>query len=287
MGLRLCALVGFALAALSSAPAYAERVEMEPASPWSLNYAENSCELTRQFSADGKGALLLLRRYAPTPLLDLAVYSADFPFAGKGAKTTWEPDETPVDHALPVFGETADGRSGVMLTTVFGTESSSGKTEETTDDSGVGEREVTGLLLEQVYDDDLFFKTGSLQGAMEAMRACTDDLLTQLGIDVEAHRTLTRKATPKDTRLVAQKIQESIPSWPFGAASMAFLPVRLTVAADGEVTSCTILNNLNDEFFEKKTCDGINRYARFDPALDAQGNAIDSYYILTALITPQ
>jgi hypothetical protein len=55
-------------------------------------------------------------------------------------------------------------------------------------------------------------------------------------------------------------------------------PFRLMVDATGEPTAC-IIQVPGNAPFDKMTCDVLMRRAHFDPALDANGRPVPSYYL--------
>ncbi|MFU7528158.1 hypothetical protein [Qipengyuania sp. ASV99] len=56
------------------------------------------------------------------------------------------------------------------------------------------------------------------------------------------------------------------------------LGYTVTVAADGEVTECALARSFRRPYTTKELCKAIARYAQFQPARDAQGNAVDGSY---------
>lgn len=47
---------------------------------------------------------------------------------------------------------------------------------------------------------------------------------------------------------------------------------RVTVSPDGRVTDCTIVSSSGSAELDAATCTNVSRRARFEPALDPQGN---------------
>jgi len=305
-GFIRAAMAAIALASLAAWPAYAERVELEPASPWNVNYAENSCELRRVYEHDGKQAFLYLRQYAPGVRFELIAGSSDFGFLhtpsrmsrrNSGSKqpevrTMWVPDSEATEIKSPLFLELGDG--GRALAT-FGSLRADKSEEEPANSSDeeirewVGEsrnareKAITGFQLDGVFDKDLHFKTGSLHGAMEAMRACTDELVGHWGLDAEVQRNLSRHARPVEMKEWAREIQLRYPVNMVRNRRQAALWTFLSISAEGRVTNCRILNEYNDPAFEEATCKGLEENGSFEPALDENGNPVESFYIMTVV----
>jgi TonB family protein len=53
---------------------------------------------------------------------------------------------------------------------------------------------------------------------------------------------------------------------------------RLTIGTDGRVTGCQITGSNGDPDLDLATCTNVTRRARFQPALDRQGNPVEGYY---------
>ena len=81
-----------------------------------------------------------------------------------------------------------------------------------------------------------------------------------------------RKAVPKGQRSWAQRIQDNYPSDALRAEKEGRVGVRVTVGPDGRVTSCSVSSSSGTSSLDNAACDGMTRYARFEPALDDSGN---------------
>jgi hypothetical protein len=57
----------------------------------------------------------------------------------------------------------------------------------------------------------------------------------------------------------------------------SLLQLRLKVDARGRVAECVVQSSPGSSLFGSKNCTGIRRFARFNPALDAQGQSVESY----------
>jgi protein TonB len=57
--------------------------------------------------------------------------------------------------------------------------------------------------------------------------------------------------------------------------------VSVTVGADGRVAACSVTRSSGSSDLDAAACDGMTRYARFDPAQDVAGNAIQDNWATT------
>jgi hypothetical protein len=146
---------------------------------------------------------------------------------------------------------------------------------------GTLETEAEGLLIERAFNKPLLLRTGSLRAPMNAMRTCLDELYSHWGIDVQAHKTLSRPAIPLDYARIVREITETYPASMLWGGNQGSLRVRLDVAADGKPIGCHMQVQYNEEAFERVACEKLMRYALFDPALDKDGRPIASFYLVT------
>ena len=81
-----------------------------------------------------------------------------------------------------------------------------------------------------------------------------------------------RGARPKGQGSWAARIQDNYPSAALRKEIEGTVGVRVTVGPDGRVSGCTVSGSSGSGDLDSAACDGMTRYARFEPALDAGGN---------------
>jgi hypothetical protein len=348
------AIAAFAL--LAGSAAAQDRIELEPASSWVMNYDDDSCALQRQFGPEGQQVFLEMRQFAPREELQVTTASKDFALRRGDFSVRVEPIDSVPRPIAGLFnialGEGYTGRLFPLSLTAGEAEydelyshfvdttpvlfdeqrkllyegkdlwgkaaSAQGRARErafrdfqrltTRDDYQAASRraarafrqtksyqdyfarlaaEVTGIGFYDAFDRPVYLRTGGLQDAMEAMNRCLDELVAHWGIDVEAHRTLTRAVEPQDYDKLVREVMEDYPREMARRRIPAYVRVRLDVSAEGMPTGCHMQSAINDESFERKACGNMMRFARFYPALDAQGSAIRSYYQLSVVYSPR
>jgi hypothetical protein len=109
------------------------------------------------------------------------------------------------------------------------------------------------------------------------MNECLDELVTHWGIDVDAHRTLTRHATPTNLKRVPRMMD--YPPKMLAKGMPGYVNVRLDINESGGISACHIQMPLSDPEFERSTCADLQHALIFDPALDTDGTPIRSYWI--------
>lgn len=139
------------------------------------------------------------------------------------------------------------------------------------------EAQIEWLQLERKDARPIRLLLGSMGKPMEAMRACTTDLVNLWGIDVEKHRTLTRSVEPANNP-TKWLTPSDYPSELLKAGTEGIVQFRLSVDEEGKPTGCRIQQSTQGAEFDQVVCAALMRRANFKPALDAHGQAIASYF---------
>jgi protein TonB len=81
-----------------------------------------------------------------------------------------------------------------------------------------------------------------------------------------------RGVQPKNQRSWAARIQENYPRRAAQEEIEGTVGVRVTVTADGRATGCSVTSSSGSGILDDAACKDLERYGRFDPALDDDGN---------------
>jgi protein TonB len=81
-----------------------------------------------------------------------------------------------------------------------------------------------------------------------------------------------RGATPDGLGRWSARIQESYPPRAVRDEIEGRVGVRVTIGPNGRVTACSVSSSSGSSILDEAACDGMTRYARYNPALDAAGN---------------
>ena len=282
---------------LSHQPARAadEPVRLAPSSPWQLDYADDSCRLARQFGEGERKNLLVIERFGPGDPIRVTVSGDTFRRvrSGKEATLRFGPAESEQDVAF-MKGDWG-GTSALIFTGPLRIAPNTEQEEEAREAleeanqlhlfepasiSPERERAVTFVSVDVSGVPEVVFETGSLGESFAALRKCTDELLTHWGIDVKRHKSLSRKAVPAGS---PQKwlTSSDYPSSLLRKGAQGIVHFRLSVDKEGNVDGCHIQRSTRPQGFDDAVCHILARRARFEPALDAEGNPIASYYLDT------
>ncbi len=272
-----------AIAALSPIHLAAkETVRISPYGPWQVNYADDSCRLARIFGTKESRSVFYIERYAPTDGFFMVV--AGPPFSG-GKRTEVEiqfgPNEEVQDTEvfLGRFGDFEPSLifSGVNFAGEEAGEEVSSRELLSYDFAPEREAAIEWLAVQRRGRDRILLELGPMGEPMEALRACTDELLTHWGIDIEKHRKLTRAVEPKGDpgRWMGPR---DYPTDLLREGAQGLVRFRLTVDAEGEATDCHIQKSTRPEGFDKAVCEALMRKAKFEPALGEDGEPIVSFW---------
>jgi protein TonB len=81
-----------------------------------------------------------------------------------------------------------------------------------------------------------------------------------------------RGASPDNQASWARRIQDNYPSRALRDETEGRVGVRVTIGPNGRVTACSVSASSGSPILDEAACDGMTRYARYNPALDAAGN---------------
>lgn len=87
-----------------------------------------------------------------------------------------------------------------------------------------------------------------------------------------------RGATTKDQRRWAARIQDNYPPRAIREEREGRVGVSVTISPEGRVSSCSVSSSSGSSDLDQAACKGMERYARFNPALDDAGNPTTGRY---------
>lgn len=83
-----------------------------------------------------------------------------------------------------------------------------------------------------------------------------------------------RGLSPDGQSRWAARIQENYPATAVRREIEGSVGVTVQVSTDGRVSSCTVSRSSGESVLDEAACNGMERYARYNPALNAAGNPI-------------
>lgn len=256
----------------------------EPASNWMLDYNDVRCRAARLFGSKEEPTLLILDQMEPSSRFSwmIAGEALDYLGSNKRLKVRFG-DKHPeflLDAGLILnlepYGKAFRG-SGTNRDTIH--RSNSG-TDET---SALAQLDtVEGAGIEWIDfsrgNRRVRLETGNLDQIYAEMNKCVEDLVRHWGVDPAIQHTVVVKPKLQNFVAVAQKIQRHYPSRAMASGEQTDLHFRVTIGADGGVTSCKLTNLTATEKFGEKVCEIIEEHALFEPAFNQAGVGVPSYY---------
>jgi len=85
-----------------------------------------------------------------------------------------------------------------------------------------------------------------------------------------------RGVQPKNQRSWAARIQENYPRRAAQEEIEGTVGVRVTVTGDGRATACQVTSSSGSGILDEAACKDLERYGRFDPALNDDGEPISA-----------
>lgn len=260
---------------------------LAPAGAWAMDYADDSCRLARKFGAGGDSVFFYIERFAPGSSQFMVV--AGKPLArleGRKVGVRFSPDG-PIRDKLVFWGKHGEFTPALIAPSVglveYPVEAKQARSELGRLARQVPpEREKAIDALDVLVEDKPVVRLalGSMGDPLAAMRKCTDELITHWGLDVEVHRNLTRGPTPLGNP-GSWVSHEDYPTEALRKGAQGIIPFRLIIGPDGVPTDCHLQRPTEPPEFNTVVCRILLERARFEPALDAAGKPIKSYWSST------
>lgn len=279
-----------ALAALSTAltatPAQAKVVEIAPSSPWNVDFGATRCRLARFFGEGDARHLLFFEQYWPGEYLGMTVAGPSFARYGSRKPTELRFLAMQEPHKTEPFTGTGGKYGQAVIYSMVNV--AAGITPRDADDSanpaptGLPEldkdaaRKVEFVSLRQ-RGDEIRLMSGPLDEAFGVLDQCARDLVADWGLDVEQHRTMTRRPQWTNRDAVARRIVSSYPREALQRGEQGIMRMRVIVSTQGTVEDCAIIKATTTERLDSPACKAMLN-ARFEPALDAAGQPMRSYF---------
>jgi TonB family protein len=269
---------------LSASAAGAVGAEKPPetlarAGKWLVNYDRDACHLAAQFG-EGKSAVIAqFTRYEPGDHFDLALIGNRFNSEDAKAAGT-------VDFGLSAKPAELNGLHGnvgktkaVFLRSLRFDGWQSKEKFAMPPRLGPGqEAGITGTTIDLRGRRPFRLEFGSLEKPLAQMRLCMDNLVKSWGYDPEEQAAALRPVSA----ITSPGSWLSGGDYPMNAVMQGHNGVvqfRLDVDAEGKVAGCFILSRTSPDDFADITCRAMTRRARLQPALDAKGKPMRSYYV--------
>ncbi|WP_157696461.1 energy transducer TonB [Porphyrobacter sp. CACIAM 03H1] len=277
--IRLSCLAATAAAILAAPATAAERLLLEPASPWQLREYEDRCRASREFGEGEQRTTLWIEQGGLEPIYNVTLIGQPLrnPY-GAGIHVRF--GENPEFIRSYIAAESSKGRP---VLTMYGVTVRQPKMQRDGDEEApdlgfdIGDANaITTLDLRTSIRQPIRLAIGPMLETFGVLGLCGAKLS---GILSEAGRPLTGEAKPPvaikpDSWLTAV----DYPGWLARAQMEGRVTVRLTVDREGRASSCFVTESNKPQLFDDAVCLGLMKRARFEPARNAAGEPVASYY---------
>lgn len=271
-------------AVLASLPVIAsaadDPVVLTPSSQWNVDFAPNKCRLARTFGEGENRHILFFEQFYPDEQAGLTLAGPELSRFRNRARTTLSFYEGHDGHRTEPFAGDMEiyGKAVIYANVDLAEEAAE---EDDPDATGVAQLDTEfGKRIEFVSLEQrgrvVQFQTGPLDEAFSVLNTCTQDMISDWGLDVEQHLAATRRPQWNNELAIARRLQAQYPSDALRQGEQAILRMRVIVGVDGKVEKCQIdAATTND--LDSPACREMEK-AEFEPALDAEGQPFRSYY---------
>lgn len=273
-------------APFSQAAAQDARI-FKPSSVWALDYGDDYCRLMRDFSDGDRTVGLFVERTQPGPLMRLIVIGDGVRLFRGSQQIGYRMHPAGAPRTVQrLRSETSDGQQYLNLgPTMFADAvapaagSPPAMPPPYSREAEIeAARAISGIYLDRGLAQPVLLETGELAAAAQALQTCADDLIASWGLDPEKHKNLTRPAMPAQPT-AGWISADTVPFTEFAKLGGGNNEVRVMIDATGKATSCHIQWPSIGEAINARICSSVVENSSFLPALDNQGQGLDSYWI--------
>lgn len=268
----------FAVALTPAAARDREPESLARTGKWVVDYDRDACHLIGQFGTGKALVVARFTRYEPGDWFSLSLY-------GDRLKSSQVTIDARIDFGLvgPRAESGMGGNVGGLSAAFFSGTRLDGwerkaKGEVAPRISPQQEAAVKDVTVAIRGKQSFRLETGPLDKAFAQMRHCSDGLVRSWGYDPAVQASLSRPVTPLNPP--GRWLNSSdYPSGALASGHNGMVQFRLDVDAQGKVVDCYVLARTNPDDFADATCRAVKRRAKLQPALDANGNPIRSFYV--------
>ena len=254
---------------------------------WVLDYGEEHCRLVRAFGAGDTRHILALEQDEPGERFaftlvgpqakrfdsngDIELLFGDVPVATAGTST--------LDNRRDI---------GPMLRLTVSTRPGAWEDGDTANQPRPfapmdAERFAAANTIHLTQDDaPIVFETGAMSEPLAALNTCALDLVKHWGLDVDEQAGALRRPVWTNQQAFAERMLRNVAVPNRGGATNARFRMRFAVDEAGAVTECFLDGAAKVGNARADPC-RFAGMARFEPALDADGRPMASYYIARVL----
>lgn len=282
----LCFALSVSVALIGHGSANAETIVLKPTSKWNVDFGEQRCRLARMFSDGREEHLLYFEQNYPSSTAGLTVGGRSFARFENLADTAVQTADgrTPLK-TTPYKGELDRNKSALIYSNL-----NLARDAQAENLQGLG---PTLPRLDTAFADTIYylsfrqrsrevrFETGPLGDAFKVLNQCSESFLGFWGLEVERHRSARRLPEWINREKLSRKIASRYPAAAAYAGEGGITRMRVIVDENGKPESCVIEKATTADSLKSPACQLMMKEARFEPALDAEGKPMRSFYATT------
>ncbi len=259
---------------------------LQPISGWTLEFGDAYCALRSAFGSEEEPVILELRQFSTGYDVDITVVGEGLSSNSKSVEYVFSPGSEWRGSKMATQIRTTNGEEGVRFRADLLTmEDDTLGYNSYLRDAVYRDREaaISTIGIRNALDDELYLAIGPLDEAMEVMRDCTDDLMTQWGLDPDLHQTITTPARPDSLTRWSRQIIQDYPTAMLRAGEDGSVTLSVVVGLEGKVVRCIVTASNAHVGLQEGACQGLLRYARFEPARNADGEPMHDIWSTTVV----
>lgn len=257
----------------------AEPEILKRSAKWLVEYDRDACHVYAEFGAGDDKVIARMTRYSPGDGFRLSIY-------GNRVRTTNVNEDVKIDFGLkggPIKERVLTGTAGKIPALFFGLVRLDGwrakaEGEQAPPITPEEETLITGVTIAQRGKKPFRLQSGSFGKPLAVMRHCMSNLVKSWGYDPDVQARLTRSPVP----VTAPNKWFSDDDYPIGALMMGqsgIVQFRLDIDPQGKIAGCYVLDRTEPDEFAAIACRGLTRRGKFQPALDADGKPVRSFFV--------
>lgn len=267
------------LAAILTAPAYADDSVLAPSSDWKQREYEDRCRVSRNFGEGEDRVTLWLEQGGAEQIYNLTLLGKPFanPY-GLGIRLKPGNEEEIVRSYLALKSSTGRPVLRMYGLTFVQPELDRDENAKRPDISIDRERvaAIETLGIRGAGLKALELQLGSMSAPITFLQDCGRRLQFTLSATMRAISGEARPPQPIDFDNWIQT--NDWPTYLVRAEMEGTIGIRLTVNAKGSATSCNVLGSNKPQLFDDAVCLGLLKRAKFEPALNGDGEPVASYF---------
>jgi hypothetical protein len=269
------------IAMVAALPAVAAAKDREPellahVGKWQVDYDKEACHLLGKFGEGEDHVIVRLTRYQPGDQFDLTLFGKRFRGLNASIELKMAFGSGPAVKVDAMSGTA--GKIPLIAMSSLRVDGWQGKWAEAQDITPAQEAAIADATVSIPRRRPFRLGFGSLGKPLAAMRECQTNLVKFWGFDPQVQAGLSRRPTPTDEP--AKWLRSS--DFPMGSAMgghNGIVQFRLDVDTEGKLSACHVLYRTEPDDFADLTCRALTKRVRFDPALDAAGTPVRSFYV--------